>query len=126
MPRPRNAIEIFGLTRGEGKIVGEEVVSGHKTTKYQIIATNKRGDRAEGLIWLTKEAIPIKLDYSVPEKGTGKTHHTYISSELRNLRNGRQDPKLFEIPAGYRKIEMGGFGPGGGMDMPIPKDITGR
>jgi len=30
--------------------------------------------------------------------------------ELKNLKIGKQDPKLFEIPAGYQKFEMPSMG----------------
>jgi hypothetical protein len=37
-----------------------------------------------------------------------------ISSELTNLKVGKQDPKLFEIPPGYTKNDMGAMMGGGG------------
>jgi hypothetical protein len=32
-----------------------------------------------------------------------------MMTELSNLRIGRQDPKLFEIPDGFTKLDMGGM-----------------
>jgi hypothetical protein len=34
----------------------------------------------------------------------------HIRMELSNIRIGRQDPRLFEIPAGYTRLSLEGFG----------------
>ena len=32
-----------------------------------------------------------------------------MMTELKNVKIGRQDPKLFEIPEGFTKFDMGGM-----------------
>ncbi len=99
----------------EETIVGDEVVNGIKTTKSKIIMTNKKtGEKLGGFWWLSKEGIVVKMDVIAVEKGT----KTRIKQELKNLKIGKQDPKLFEIPAGYSKMTIP---MGGGFDMPVRK-----
>lgn len=95
----------------EETIVGEEVVNGIKATKSKIILTDKKtGEKLGGFWWVSKEGIVVKMDVIAVEKGS----KTRIKTELKNLKIGKQDPKLFEIPAGYSKMSMP---MGGGFDM---------
>ena len=93
--------------------VGKEVIDGHETTKYKMIMTNQEGKKFGGFIWITKEGITIKMDaVSKDENSTER-----IKMELTNLKIGKQDLALFEIPEGYTKMTMPGI-PGmgkGGM-----------
>lgn len=83
--------------------VGEETVNGVKTTKYKVIATKKDGSKFGGFFWTTKDGITVKMDL-LSKEGDKKMR---MSSELTNLKIGKQDPKLFEIPPGYTKNDMG-------------------
>lgn len=94
----------------EETVVGEEVVNGIRTTKSKLIMTNKKdGSKLGGFHWKTKEGIEVKMDMIAVDKNS----KTRFKSELTNLKIGKQDPKLFEIPAGYSKMSMP-FG--GGLD----------
>jgi len=90
--------------------VGEEEINGIKTTKSKVIMTNKDGSKLGGFWWTTKEGIPLKADMISVE---GKTKERIVM-ELTNLKIGKQDPKLFEIPADYMNMSMG---------MPNLKDL---
>ena len=83
--------------------VGEEVINGVKTTKYKVIATGKDGKKFGGFFWTTKDGITMKMDLLYKE-GKNKDR---VAIELSNLKVEKQDPKLFEIPAGYTKNDMG-------------------
>lgn len=94
--------------------VGNETVNGIKTTKYKVIATKKDGSKFGGFFWTTKDGITMKMDL-LSKDGDKKLR---ISNELTNLKIEKQDPKLFEIPPGYTKNDMGaamgrGSGKGG-------------
>lgn len=108
----------------EYTIVGEETVNGVRTTKSRMTAKRKDGTKFEGFMWTTKEGILVKMDAAARERGKA----VRVKSELRNLRIAKQDPKLFEVPAGYKKMEMGGFG--GGMEnmmkRMVPKTLGGE
>jgi hypothetical protein len=91
--------------------VGDETVNGVKTTKYKVIATKKDGSKLGGFFWTTKDGITVKMDLLSKEGGKKMR----VSSELTNLKIEKQDPKLFEIPPGYTKNDMGAMmGQGGG------------
>jgi hypothetical protein len=100
----------------EDTAMGEETLNGIKVTKYKTIATSTDGKKYGGFSWRTKEGINLKQDLLYKE-GTEKKR---MLTELSNLKIGRQDPKLFEIPDGFTKFDMGGMMGmmGGGMGRP--------
>ncbi|MFZ0297650.1 MAG: hypothetical protein WAM13_04820 [Candidatus Sulfotelmatobacter sp.] len=74
--------------------VGAETVNGRSTVKYEI--TNASGDVSH--FWLDpKLRFPVKWE--------GKSN----SGELRNIQEGAQPASLFEIPAGFTKMDLGGM-----------------
>ena len=89
----------------EDTVVGEETLNGVKVTKYKTIATSTDGKKYGGFSWRTKEGINIKQDLLYKEGNDKKR----MLTELNNLQIGRQDPKLFEIPEGFTKMDMGGM-----------------
>ncbi len=102
----------------EETVVGEEVLEGVKVTKYKTIATSTDGKKYGGFSWRTKEGIAVKQDLLYKE---GNEKHR-MTTELKNLKIGKQDPKLFEVPEGFTKFDMagmmGGMMSGEGMGMP--------
>ncbi len=93
----------------EETVVGEDVVNGIRTTKSKLIMTSKKdGSKMGGFWWTTKEGIMVKMEVIAVDKNS----KTRIKTELTNLKIGKQDPNLFEIPAGYSKMSMP-FGIGG-------------
>jgi hypothetical protein len=108
----------------EDTAMGEETLDGIKVTKFKTIATSTDGKKYGGFSWRTKEGINIKQDLLYKEGNDKKR----MLTELSNLKIGRQDPKLFEIPDGFTKFDMGGMmggmmgGPGmgrQGMGQPM-------
>jgi hypothetical protein len=74
--------------------VGTDTVNGRSAIKYE--GTNANGD--SGKFWVDpKIAFPIKWQ--------GKNS----SGELRNIQEASQPATLFEVPAGYNKLDMGGM-----------------
>jgi hypothetical protein len=57
---------------------------------------------------MTKDNIMMKLDVIAVDKGKKDR----MKMELDNLKIGKQDPALFEVPSGYSKMDMsmGGMG----------------
>jgi len=113
--------------------VGDETINGVKTTKSKVIATKKDGSKFGGFFWTTKDGITVKMDL-LSKEGDKKMR---MSQELTNLKIGKQDPKLFEIPPGYTKNDMGammggmgkgqgrGKGAAGGEDVDVGKMLKG-
>ncbi len=74
--------------------VGAETVNGYMCDKWLLTDKDRQSSRT---VWIDqKTGIPIK---SVSSRGT--------EFELMNIKTGTQDSKLFEIPAGYQKIDIG-------------------
>jgi outer membrane lipoprotein-sorting protein len=82
--------------------VGREVVNGHEAIKYKMIMTGPKGNKLGGFQWVVSPGIQIKMD-AVSKDGDSKER---IKMELTNLKIGKQDPALFEIPDGYTKMTM--------------------
>lgn len=95
----------------EQTTVGEETINGIKTTKSKVIATKKDGSKFGGFFWTTKDGITVKMDL-LSKEGDKKMR---MASELTNLKIEKQDPALFEVPAGYTKNDMGAMMGQGGM-----------
>jgi len=83
--------------------VGEEDINGITTTKSKVIMTKKDGSKLGGFWWTTKEGIPLKMDMISVE---GETKERMVM-ELNDLKIGKQNPKLFEVPADYMNMSMG-------------------
>ena len=81
---------------------GKEVVNGHEAIKYKVIMTDAKGNKLGGFQWVVSPGIQIKLDAVSKEKNSKER----IKMELTNLKIGKQDPALFEIPDGYTKMVM--------------------
>jgi len=76
------------------KKMGDESVNGRSAVKYQ--ANSANGDVS--FFWLDpKLRFPIKWQ--------GKNS----AGELRNIQEGPQPASLFEVPAGFTKMDMGGM-----------------
>ncbi|MBI5885064.1 MAG: DUF4412 domain-containing protein [Deltaproteobacteria bacterium] len=80
---------------------GPDTVAGVKTEKYRMSAVGKDGKRFEGYLWLTLEDIMVRIE--AVSKGKDRTER--VNMELRNLRIGPVDRSLFEVPAGYTKMQ---------------------
>lgn len=79
---------------------GEETVNGIETAKYKIDETVPEG-HAEGMLWLSRDGIPMKLAGSfTAQNGRVST----IRWELSHVKIGPQPAALFEAPADYSKL----------------------
>ena len=100
--------------------IGPETINGISTTKSKVVMTGPKGEKMEGFMWLSKENIMMKIDATASDKN----NKTRFKTELSNLKIGKQDTKLFEIPAGYEKMSMPGMpGQGGGDGAFNMKDM---
>jgi len=80
--------------------LGSEEVGGYHCDKYRV-QTTYEGHVYTSMEWDAKEldGFPVK---QADEKGAW-------SKEYQNVHVGAQDPSLFELPAGYQKIDLGGL-----------------
>ncbi len=89
--------------------MGEETINGMVMKKSKIVMTGNDGTKMGGFMWATKEGILAKIDAIAVEKG----QKARFKMEQTNIKIGKQPAELFEIPAGFEKMDMGGMG----MDM---------
>jgi len=101
----------------EKKNLGKETVNGIPATKYRTVAEDPKGSRLEGLSWLTDDGILVKNDMKVRNGGRS----AQVRTEIKDLKVGKQDLSLFEVPQGFRKFAMPSGMPAGmpgGMKIP--------
>lgn len=85
----------------EKKHLGTETINGYECDKY--LYTLPGQTSAVTTKWVSKKlGFPIKVIFPSP-KGE-------MTIEYSNIKEGGVDDTLFEIPAGYRKMEMSGRG----------------
>lgn len=77
--------------------VGTDTVNGIATTKYKMLMKDKS---AGGFIWLTAEHIPLQMDF-ISKEGSEKSR---IKMSMSNLKLGKQDAVLFELPEGLNPM----------------------
>ena len=95
---------------------GQQTVNGIMTTRYRI-EEDLPGGHITGSLWLSRDAIPMRCDGEFePKNGRRST----IYWELRDLKLGRQDEALFEVPQGYAKLTPDALVPLLGMRLAAP------
>ncbi len=97
----------------ERTAVGEETLDGLRTTKSKVVMADAKGNKFAGFWWDTPEGITVKMD-AISVEGNAKKR---VKMVLSNLKVERQDPALFEIPAGFQKMTMPSFPGMPGMGM---------
>jgi outer membrane lipoprotein-sorting protein len=89
----------------EQTVVGKETVNGVSATKSKVVMTDSKGAKMGGFMWSTPDKIAVKTDVIAMDKSSKMR----MKMDLTNLKVGKQDPALFEIPAGYTRMDMGGM-----------------
>lgn len=91
---------------------GEEVINSIPTRRSRVTITDARGKTYEGLMWVSMENIPLRID---AENRDG-TERAALRMELTDLHIGKQDPDLFEIPDGFSRTVIY---PGSIINIPV-------
>jgi outer membrane lipoprotein-sorting protein len=82
--------------------LGDETVAGRKMQKYRVVVNSSAGENVslgETLLWFDEALhMPVRTEISSP---TGTRITTELSEVVLNV-----DPKLFEIPKDFQKIEF--------------------
>lgn len=94
---PYASWEKAGVTLTE---LGQEKVNGVEATKYRAEAQAKEGHMDTGSLWMTKENIPVRLEAHV------KGQDSELVVDYTNIKTGKQDAALFEVPPSYHKMDM--------------------
>ena len=83
-----------GMT-SELRFLGKETLNGRSVEKWELVTTEPGGQSTKSWQWYDPE-----LRIAVREELPGG-----YARELRNIVVGPQPPELFEVPAGYRRVE---------------------
>lgn len=97
------------------KEAGKETVNGIPATVNEVEATCPDGSAFSGKMWTSREGILVKLEAIA--NGSAKEKGQRVRMELKNLAIGKQNPALFELPAGFTKMEMPTGAPAGGFSL---------
>ena len=104
MEAEKKTRDVRQCTMASRKELGKEAVNGISAVKSQIEATCPDGSGVSGTVWTTRDEILVRMDAVSRKAGGGAGPRVVM--EIRNLRIGKQDPALFEIPAGFSKLTM--------------------
>lgn len=89
--------------------IGKDIVDGHPANKEKITFRQDNGKKDSIYSWTATDlGWPIKA-----EALDGSWSYTY-----KDIKKGRQDPALFDVPRGYKR--MSGFQPPADADQPEP------
>ena len=98
--------------------------SSYPTTHPDLFAQARQGRQVDGAgghiagsLWLSRDGIPLKCDGKFEPKN-GKRSTIYW--ELRDVKLGKQDEALFEVPHGYAKLSPEAAAPLLGMRLATP------
>jgi hypothetical protein len=82
---------------GTRKLVGKEKVNGYLCDKYALVFKDKKmGTQYQ---WVsTKLKAPLKMEHV--------TNNISMKLEFKNIKEGKVAASLFELPTGYKKIEL--------------------
>jgi len=97
------------------KEAGKETVNGIPASVSEVEAACPDGSAFSGKMWTSREGILVKLD--AVAKGSAKEKGQRVRMELKDLKIGKQNPALFELPAGFTKMEMPTGAPAGGFSL---------
>jgi outer membrane lipoprotein-sorting protein len=86
----------------ESRLLGSEDVGGYRTQRYQVTVHEPGSETFRGDVWVTEHMIPVRMEMN-DESGDR------FVMEQRNIEIGPQADELFEVPAGYTRLTLGGL-----------------
>jgi hypothetical protein len=96
VPFNKDTFSVADLSMGMANVkrekVGTETVSGYTADKFQITAS-AMGMAVASFEWVAPEFDPMPV----------RTESQGQIQEMRNIKTGRPDASLFEVPAGYKR-----------------------
>jgi len=81
------------------RLVGTEQLGGYEVDRYEITVRGKTGGVMRQTFWVAKKlGLPIKMVCAERK----------FSLEYKDIRESKQEDRLFEIPKGYKKVAAPG------------------
>lgn len=83
-----------GVTK---KLLGTETLNGSETEKYERTTVKADGRERKTIVWISKKlGVPIRVESA--DKS--------FTIDYKDIKEGGVDDALFEVPAGYQKMNM--------------------
>jgi outer membrane lipoprotein-sorting protein len=101
----KNPIDLLQDDRLVLTKLGQEKVNGVVTDKFSMKDTDPESEPMQGFLWLLDEAIPVRVDGTIMEEGV----QSHFVIDMTDIRFAPQPDSLFEIPAGYQRMQVSGF-----------------
>ena len=107
------------------KKIGSETIDGHPCIKYDAVIYHKDRpqEKFKALVWEAQDlgGLAIRNEMTIPEgKAMGKAGGKMVS-EMKEIKVGGASASMFEVPAGYKKVnsmaEVMGMGQGNMPEM---------
>lgn len=91
----------------EKTFMANETIDGHPAKKYHIKVTHAGKKEDSGYVWEAADLDNFPIKYQTEDKRA--------TSTFKNIKSGGVSDSLFELPSGFRKMDMPGMG---GSKMP--------
>jgi hypothetical protein len=96
--KTQNAIQDLDSLKTEKKFMGDEIVEGHPSKKYHLTIMAEDKKEKSGYIWEATDLNNFPVKYQDEEKKN--------TSIWKNIKSDDVPDSVFEIPEGYKKVEM--------------------
>jgi hypothetical protein len=83
-------------------VVGTETIGGSRATKYRVRGAGENAGSFDGFVWTRSDGVVLRIDgmgESLGQRGP-------VALSFQNVRVGKQDPALFEVPASFRRLAV--------------------
>jgi hypothetical protein len=116
------------------KKVGNETIDGHPCVKYDAVyyRKSKPDEKHKTTIWEAQDLkdFPIQMEITVPANPKYPGSGGKMLIKYKNVKLGAATASMFEVPAGYKKVnspqEVMGFGGMGNMEEMMKKIPKGQ
>ena len=83
--------------------LGSDVVAGIRATRYKVVGNGPKGSHFDGHAWFTNDGVMMKAEGTVTESNGRRSE---VATALSNLRLGKVDERMFELPAGWMGMDL--------------------
>lgn len=97
LPLPKEASNVSAIAKISKTPLARETVDGHPCVKNKVVLIDSKGRQQEMTDWEATDLKDFPIVVKLVEEGQGVKVHN------RNIRLGKPDPSVFEVPAGYAK-----------------------
>ncbi|MCR6630662.1 MAG: hypothetical protein NVV74_11765 [Magnetospirillum sp.] len=81
----------------------DETLGGIRAARYKVTAAGPNGSRFDGDAWFTKEGILLRAEGTLED---GKGRSSEVATALSNLKVGKVEERMFELPAGWLGMDL--------------------